>query len=164
MHAAVASMDRPPGRLARAALRLPTWLYRAHFGWLLGDRFLCVTHRGRKSGKLRRTVVEVVRFDQEALEAVVVAGWGPRTQWYRNLEVAPAVEVRIGPRRWRRPAQRLLDEEERAEVLGEYEREHPRAAKELARVLGGSGVDDAGLREMAERLRAVAFSPARATA
>jgi len=34
-------------------LRMPVWLYRLHLGWLLGNRFLCIAHRGRKSGKLR---------------------------------------------------------------------------------------------------------------
>jgi len=144
----------------RTVLRLPTWLYRAHLGGLLGSRFLYIVHRGRRSGKLRRTVVEVVRFDRDAQEVVVTAGWGPRTQWYRNLEAAPAEEVRVGRRLWRRPVQRLLDEAERAQVLAEYVREHPTAAKELSRVLGVSAADDAGIQELAERLRAVAFSPA----
>ena len=33
----------------RALLRVPTLLYRVHTGWLLGHRFLLLTHVGRKS-------------------------------------------------------------------------------------------------------------------
>jgi deazaflavin-dependent oxidoreductase (nitroreductase family) len=152
--------DRPPGRLMGAALRAPTLLYRAHLGWLLGSRFLCIVHRGRRTGRVRRTVVEVVAFDRERQEALVAAGWGRGAQWYRNLEAAPALEVAIGRRRWRQPRQRFLGEDERAPALARYEEAHPRAAAELARVLGDSEARGDTLAEMAARLPMVAFSPA----
>lgn len=151
--------DRPPGPLVRAFLHAPTLLYRAHLGWLLGSRFLYMLHRGRRSGRLRRTVVEVVHFDHRAEEAAVVAGWGPHTQWYLNLESAPAEEVRVGRRRWRAPRQRFLDESERAALLTGYVREHPRAAKGLARAFGIASLDAEGIGELAGRVRSVAFRP-----
>ncbi len=157
----MAIADRPPGRLTRVALRAPTLLYRARLGLLLGDRFLCIVHRGRVSGRVRRTVVEVVGFDREAEEALVVAGWGPGTQWYRNLEAAPAIEVDVGRRRWREPEQRFLDEAERVVALRRYVGEHPRAAKEIARALGAAGTDEDSIAGMASRTRAVAFRRAR---
>ncbi|MBE3142614.1 MAG: hypothetical protein IMZ61_01640 [Planctomycetes bacterium] len=40
-----------PRGLLRLSLRLPILLYKAHLGWVLGDRFLMLTHTGRKSGK-----------------------------------------------------------------------------------------------------------------
>ncbi len=143
-----------------AALRAPTLLYRARLGRLLGNRFLCIVHRGRRTGRVRRTVVEVVDFDRERQEALVAAGWGRGAQWYRNLEAAPALEVEIGRRRWRRPRQRFLDEGERAAALARYEAAHPRAAAEMARVLGHSEAGDERLAEMAAQLPMVAFSPA----
>lgn len=136
------------------ALRVPGLLYRARLGWLLGNRFLYLIHRGRKSGKTRRAVLEIVRFDGDLPEATVVAGWGPQTQWYRNLEVAPAVEVWVGRHRWRRPQQSFLDRGQREDALVEYAREHPRAAKELGRVFGFASIDDPAA---VERTRAVAF-------
>ncbi len=138
-------------------MRAPTLLYRVGLGRLLGGRFLCIVHRGRRTGKLRRTVVEVVDFDSAREEVLVVAGWGSRTQWYRNLEAAPALEVAFGRHRWRRPRQRFLDEGERAEALTVYEEQHPRAAAALTRRLGGGG--ESALAELAGRLPAVAFRP-----
>jgi deazaflavin-dependent oxidoreductase (nitroreductase family) len=155
----VALTDRPPGPLLRVALRAPTWLYRARMGWLLGSRFLCIAHRGRRTGRLRRTVVEVVHFDRNAQEASAVAGWGPSTQWYRNLQVAPAEEVRIGRRRWRRPAQRFLEEGERRQLLDSYVREHPLTARQLGRVFGVSGLGEGDVAALAARIRGVAFRP-----
>jgi deazaflavin-dependent oxidoreductase (nitroreductase family) len=158
----VALTDRPPSRLLRVALRAPNWIYRLGLGGLLGGRFLQIAHRGRVTGRLRRTVVEVVRFDGAAPEVVVTAGWGPATQWYRNLAAAPAEEVRLGRRRWPRPSQRFLDEAERIEVLSGYVRAHPRAARELGRFLGAPNLAEGEIRELAARIRAVAFRPSSA--
>ena len=43
-------IDAPPGKALRLGLRLPIWLYRLHLSWLLGERFLLLTHTGRNSG------------------------------------------------------------------------------------------------------------------
>jgi deazaflavin-dependent oxidoreductase (nitroreductase family) len=155
----MALLDRRPGRFSRALLRAPGWLYRARLGWVLGDRFLYFSHRGRRTGRTRHTVVEVVRFDRAAPEATVIAGWGPASQWYRNLEAAPAEEVVIGRSRWSHPGHRFLDEPERESLLRSYAREHPLAAKELGRAFGVSRLDEGEIAQLAERTRAVAFRP-----
>ena len=70
----------PPRGLLRALLRLPVHLYHAHLGVLLGHRFLMLIHTGRRTGGRHETVLEVIRYEQGAREAVVAAGWGRRTQ------------------------------------------------------------------------------------
>ena len=61
-----------PHGLLRFGLRLPIWLYRLHLGWLFGNRFLLLTHIGRKSGLPRQTVIEVVKHDKESDRFFVV--------------------------------------------------------------------------------------------
>ncbi len=51
----------------------PAWVYRLHLGWLLGHRFLLVTHRGRRSGMLRQTGVMVLHHDSYSHRICVVA-------------------------------------------------------------------------------------------
>src|SRR5689334_1392695 len=41
---------QPPHGFSRMMYRLPVWLFHVHLGWLLGNRFLLLTHTGRKSG------------------------------------------------------------------------------------------------------------------
>jgi hypothetical protein len=41
-----------PGRLALAVFRIPAWLYRCGWGWMLGRTFLLVVHVGRASGRI----------------------------------------------------------------------------------------------------------------
>src|SRR5207344_1827206 len=76
---------RQPGRLALAVFRLPLPLYQRGWGWLLGQTFLLVTHAGRKTGKRRETVAMVLTYDPQAQEAVICSGWGPNTDWIRNI-------------------------------------------------------------------------------
>lgn len=151
--------SRPTGAL-RLVLRLPTHLYRFKLGWLLGNRFLLLTHRGRNSGRVYRTVLEVVRHNPQSGESVVISGWGERADWYRNIKANPALEVRTGGERYV-PEQRFLSQEEAySEILG-YEYRHPLAAAIAARLLGFGGKGEATRRTFAERTRVVTFRPRR---
>jgi deazaflavin-dependent oxidoreductase (nitroreductase family) len=157
----VALTDRRPGTLLRVAFRAPLPLYHLGLGWLFGRRLLLLAHRGRSSGARRETVLEVVRYDPGRREATVVAAWGERAQWYRNLRHAPALEVRIGRERWPSPRQRFLDQAETTTLLDRYRRQHPLAARGLSRVLGWPLVGTAAQRRaLARSVRGVAFRPA----
>lgn len=150
----------PPAGLLRRALRLPVALYQRDLGWLLDNRFLMVTHRGRKTGRVYHTVLEVLRYDPDAHEAVVVAAWGPRCDWLRNIEAAPALEVRIGRERFV-PTQHVLSADEAAAFYAAWEKAHPIEARVLPRLLGIEGYDrsDAARRRLVERVRFVSFRP-----
>jgi len=125
----------PPSGLLRRALQLPTLLYRLRLGWLLGHRFLLLTHRGRRSGRVRHTVLEVVHYDRRSRECVVAAGWGARAGWYRNLQAHPALAITVG-REYYVPEQRFLSDAEVRATLRAYQRRHRLAARLAARLLG----------------------------
>ncbi|HEU5434459.1 MAG TPA: hypothetical protein VFU81_22495, partial [Thermomicrobiales bacterium] len=61
--------DAPPAGVTRLLARAPIWLYRLHLGRLLGHHALVLTHRGRKSGKARQAILEVVRYDPATRES-----------------------------------------------------------------------------------------------
>lgn len=129
-------VERKPTGLLRALLRAPIWFYRNGWGWLFGHRLLYIVHIGRKSGRRREVVAEVVRHDPATPEVVVIAAWGRTPDWYRNLKAAPAAEVRISGRRWESPRHRFLDSAETLAVLEDYRRAHPHAWKRIAPLLG----------------------------
>ena len=108
------------------AFRLPIYLYRLKLGWSLGHRFLLLIHRGRKSGLLHQTVLEVIRYNPAAEESVVLSARGEKADWYRNIDASPALEVRTGRERYV-PKQRFLAPEENHAVILEYARRHPLA-------------------------------------
>ena len=144
-------------------LRAPAFLYDRGWGWLLGHRFLALTHRGRRSGRRYVTVLEVVEWRAGMTEAVVVSGFGPDAQWYRNVLAGGAEEVRIGRARFRARA-RVLDEGEAEAVLAGYERRNRLATPVVRFVLSRlTGVrydgSPAARRRLVSTLPFVAFSP-----
>lgn len=155
--------NRTLGPITRRLLRLPAALYRHDLGWLLGDRFLMLTHVGRCSGRRHHTVLEVIGGDIRAGEVIVVAGFGRKADWYRNIRAVPAEEVVVGRRRFR-PVQRELEPAEAAAVLGEYEYRNRWVTPVLNRVLSrlvGWAYDGTprGRARLAEELPFVAFRP-----
>jgi deazaflavin-dependent oxidoreductase (nitroreductase family) len=147
--------------IKRAFFRAPIWVYRAHCGWLFGHRLLYLETLGRKSGQLRRTVLEVVKRDRETGSYYVVAGFGAKSDWFQNAIAHPPVTVIVSRTRFT-PQCHVLTENERFDLLSDYQREHPKVAAALgARVLGSDFTDDpAALRRLAVALPALRLSPA----
>lgn len=121
----------------RALFRAPIFLYRAGLGFLLGKRFTMLEHKGRKTGETRRTVLEVVVDDPDAV--YVAAAWGERAQWLQNIEADPRVAFFVGSHRYQTQAE-IVDREKALAVVGRYADEHPKALDRLARFM----LDDPG--------------------
>lgn len=154
---------RLQGAVMRSVFRAPIRLYDARLGWLLGQRFLCLTHVGRKSGRQYRTVLEVVGTGPAAGEFSVIAGFGPSCDWYRNIAANPACEVVVG-RHVFAPHHRVLDEDEAFQVIADYERRNrwilPLVHFLLSKLLGWHYDGSQGARErLVRQLPIVAFRP-----
>lgn len=157
--------DRPalPGWLA-VVLRTPNLLYANGLGWVFGHRFVQIVHVGRRSGRTRHTVVEVLGYDPASGETVVVSGLGRSADWLRNLCAAGsgALDFGHGPR----PATvRLLGEDEAVAVLTAYERRNRLVRPVVHRVLtvlAGWPYDGSpeATRRLVRQLPLVAFRPA----
>lgn len=150
-------------RWLRHAFRAPLHLYQHGWGWFLGHRFLQLTHRGRRSGRVYKTVLEVIRFDPATSEATVMSGFGRGADWLRNIEANGQLEVSIGRSTF--PATyRLLEVEDSVRFFAEYERRNilvrPVVRAVLGRLVGwrfdGS---DTARRKLADQLPMVAFRP-----
>ncbi len=103
----------------------PIPLYRRGLGWVFGHRMLMLEHVGRTSGRPRYVVLEVV--DHPAKDRYLIAsGFGRNAQWYRNLAANPRCAVSVGRRRNVPASARLLDADESARELRDYQRRHPR--------------------------------------
>lgn len=149
----------------RRLLGLPRVLYAHGWGCVLGHRFLQLSHRGRRTGTLHHTVLEVVQYDRFTGEAVVVSGFGHRADWLLNLRAGSDVVVSIS--RFSAPARyRELPTEEAIEVFADYERRNaiagPLVRAALSRLLGWryDGSTAARLR-LAQQLPMVALRPRR---
>lgn len=127
---------RRPSGILRTLLRLPIFLYRVNLGFLLGDRFLMLTHTGRKSGLPRQAVIEVVNHDKDSGVYYVAAAWREKSDWYLNVLKNPKVKVQVGKRRFEAEAVPMSREEAEG-VLWVYAQRHPIALRELTVVILG---------------------------
>lgn len=126
-----------PRGIQRWFLRAPIYLYRLRLGFLMGKRFVMLEHVGRKSGLVRRAVIEVVANRPDAV--FVASGWGRASDWFRNVQAHPRVVVHLGNHRFETEA-RVVDEAEAHEALTIYGGNHPKALDKLARLM----VEDPG--------------------
>jgi deazaflavin-dependent oxidoreductase (nitroreductase family) len=127
-------------------------------GWVLGKRFMQLTHVGRRSGKVRRTILAVLRFDANTREIYAVSAW-KRSDWYYNIQTAPALQVETGFIRYA-PAQRTLSPEEITAAFIDYRKKHPFFSRVICRIPGwkwDSTYEE--FLELARTLHGVAFRP-----
>ena len=138
--------------------KLPVFLYRLKLGWLLGRRFMQITHVGRLSRKVRRTILAVLWFDEETREIFAVSAW-KGSDWYYNIQASPALQVESGFDRYA-PQQRTLSPEEITTAFMEYRRGHPIFSRIVCRIPGWKW--DSSYEEflaLARTLHGVAFKP-----
>ena len=157
-------VERQPSRMLRFGLRLPIWLYRLNLGWLLGDRFLMLTHTGTKSGLRRQTVIEVVQYDKQSDTFYVVSGWGERSDWYQNVRKSPTVTVHIGARKFRANA-KFIPLAEEIKIMETCAHDHPVMFSELSSLFLGERMkpNTDAARRVAEKMPMVAFHPVKST-
>ncbi len=98
-----------PGPVFKWLFKMPVLFYKCGLP-LFGDFILLLTHRGRRSGKLRHTPLEYRREEGTGCR-IIMAGWGGATDWSRNIEVDPRVTVQAGREKYQALAERLTDEE-----------------------------------------------------
>jgi deazaflavin-dependent oxidoreductase (nitroreductase family) len=138
--------------------KLPLVLYRLRLGWLLGYRFMQLTHVGRRSGKLRRTVLAVLSYDSQTREIKAVSAWNA-SEWYKNIQVAPALQVETGFTHYT-PEQRDLSSDEIARLFMDFRQQHPIFSRMVCRIPGWKW--DSSYEEfldLARTLRGVVFRP-----
>ncbi len=93
-------------------------LHRAGLGaWVstpIGGYMVLLRVRGRKSGVMRETPLNYLVAEGAIW---VLAGFGPKTEWYRNLLADPRVEAWLPGRRFAGSAAEELDPRVRARIL-----------------------------------------------
>lgn len=128
--------EHQPRGLLRLFLRMPIVLYRMHFGWLLGNRFLMLTHLGRKSGLPRKAVLEVVDHNFETGTYFVASGWRSKADWFLNIQLNPVIQIMAGRQTFKALAS-VMQPTESAAVFYNYALHHPQAFREISRLMMG---------------------------
>ncbi len=134
------------------------FLYRHRLQKLVGGLMIVLTHTGRKSGKVRKTVLFAKKYDPATRQLWLVSAFGV-TDWYRNICVQPALRVEIGGVEYV-PNQRILTAEEVVELEREFRSKFPVVARAQAWLMCWKWrLNEVEFLEHAARLPGVLLSP-----
>ncbi|MFI6595985.1 nitroreductase family deazaflavin-dependent oxidoreductase [Nonomuraea sp. NPDC050536] len=147
----------PPAGFQRLLWRLPIRLFRLGLGPLLSRRLMLLNHVGRVSGRPRQVVIEVVEHGPDGY--VAPSGFGPGSDWYKNIKKTPDVVIQVGGRVMGATAL-PLSPDEGADLMARYAPRHPVLARQLCKIMGfavdGSTAD---YREVGRHIPFVRFTP-----
>lgn len=133
------NVQRPIG-LTRLLYRAPIWLYRLGLGGLMGKKNVLLNHFGRRSGKPRQAVVEIIRHDKEANVYIVASGFGEKSDWFQNLMAHPDITIQVGSKRMAAHAERL-PLPQATEILLDYSHRNAGGMRAFASMIGYRIVD-----------------------
>lgn len=133
-------------------------LYRSRFKHLIGGTMVVLTHTGRKTGKIRKTVLYAKSYDPKSKVLMLVSAFGV-TDWFLNISKQPALLVQIGDMRYV-PEQKILRADEIADLERCFRQKHPVVARAQAWLMGWPWkCSDVEFLAFAASLRGVAFWP-----
>jgi len=80
----------------------------------VGGRIMVIVHTGRKTGRKRYTPVNYAIVNGDVY---CTAGFGPASDWYRNVKVNPEVEIWLPDGWWAGVVEEVSDEPQRLPAL-----------------------------------------------
>lgn len=153
--------EQPRGFL-KFFFKVPLFLHRIGLvSWIekfSGAQWMLITTTGRKTGKPRRVMVDVIDYDKAADTYYVEAAYGERADWVRNIRANPVFRGQVGRRKFAARAERLSPDEA-ADKMVAYFRRVPAYAK-LVMTLGGIKVEgEVEIRQLARQMLMLAIKP-----
>jgi deazaflavin-dependent oxidoreductase (nitroreductase family) len=151
----------PPRGLLKWFFKIPVFVARTGFaGWesLFGLEWMLLITTGRKSGKKRYTMVDVLLYDPEKDAYVIEVGFGKNSDWYRNIRAHPLFEAQVGRRKFRAAAEELPPDKT-GDMMVNFVRRRPAYAKSVMKAVGITFTTEEELRRMAPQWILLAVHP-----
>jgi deazaflavin-dependent oxidoreductase (nitroreductase family) len=123
-------------------------MFRLGFGGFM-PWWIMLTTVGRKSRKPHRTVVDIVQRDGDKI--YVVAAYGRRADWVRNLKANPSLKGQIGWSRFDAKAV-FLEEADRNAFLLDLYRRRPTYTRTAMRPIGVKLENEEDVRTAASKM------------
>ena len=157
----MSAFDKRPGQLQKFFFKVPVWLHKIGLGgWerLIGAQWMLITTIGRKTGKRRETMVDVMDYDKENDIYYVEAADGARADWYKNIQSNPIFEAQVERRKFKARAGALTNEGA-GELLVRFYRQKPAYTRSVMAMAGMKFKDEDELRELGKNLTLLAVKP-----
>jgi deazaflavin-dependent oxidoreductase (nitroreductase family) len=129
-------------------------------GWerLIGAQWMLITTIGRKTGKRRETMVDVMDYDKANDTFYIEAAYGAHADWYKNIQSNPIFEAQVGRRKFKARAG-ALSTEGAGELLVQFYRQKPAYTRSVMAIAGMKFNGEDELRELGKNLTLLAVKP-----
>jgi deazaflavin-dependent oxidoreductase (nitroreductase family) len=154
---------KPPRGWQKIFFKMPVFVARLGFaGWesLFGLEWMLLTTTGRKSGKKRYTMVDVLLYDHDTDTYFIEVGFGKNSDWYRNIQTHPLFEAQVKRRRFKARAEKLSPDKN-GDIMISFVRCRPVYAKSVMKMAGVAFATEEELRRMASQWLLLAIHPQR---
>lgn len=155
------TLEKRPNGFLKFFFRIPVWMHKLGFGgWekLIGAQWMLLTTVGRKSGKPRDTMVDVMDYDAATDTYYIEAAYGDRADWYKNMQANPVFEGRVGRRKFQARATPLTNEGA-GELMVQFYRKKPAYTRSVMAMVGMKFEGEDELRVLGSKLTLLAVTP-----
>jgi deazaflavin-dependent oxidoreductase (nitroreductase family) len=155
------TVPHPPRGLLKFFFKIPVFAARMGFaGWehWIGLEWMLLITTGRKSGKKRYTMVDVLLHDPERDTYIIEVGFGKSSDWYRNIRAHPLFEAQVGRRKFRAAAEELPPDRS-GDAMVNFVRRRPAYAKAVMKAVGITFTTEEELRRLAPQWIVLAIHP-----
>jgi len=157
----MAALEKRPNALLKFFFKFPVWLHKMGFGgWerMIGAQWMLLTTVGRKSGKPREAMVDVMDYNKAADTYYIEAAYGSRADWYRNIQANPHFEAQVGRRKFHATAETLTNENA-GEMIVNFYRKKPAYTRSVMAMVGMKFEGEEELRALGSKLTLIAVKP-----
>ena len=153
--------EKRPSGLLKIFFKVPLFMHKLGFGgWerLIGAQWMLLTTTGRKSGKRRQTLVDVMDYDKATDTYYIEAAYGSHADWFKNIQANPLFEAQVGRRKFSTQAE-ILNEGDTGEMLVQFFRRKPAYTRSVMAMVGMKFKDEEELRTLGKNLTLLAVKP-----
>lgn len=157
----MSAFGKPPNGLLKFFFKVPLYVHKMGFGgWekLIGAEWMLIATTGRKTGKRREAMVDVMDYNKSSDTYYIEAAYGARADWYRNIQSNPVFEAQVGRRKFHARAT-PLSSADTGEMLVQFYRRKPAYTRSVMAMVGMKFKDEDELRTLGSNLTLLAVQP-----
>ena len=155
------AFENRPNALQKFFFKIPVWFHKIGFGgWerLIGAQWMLITTVGRKSGKPRDAMVDVMDYDAATDTYYIEAAYGSRADWVKNIEANPRFHAQVGRRKFHASLSTLASADA-GELMVRFYRAKPAYTRSVMAMVGMTFTGEDDLRAIASKLAIFAVHP-----
>ena len=157
----MSAFGKPPSGLLKFFFKVPLYVHKMGLGgWekMIGAEWMLIATTGRKTGKRRETMVDVMDYDKSSDTYYIEAAYGARADWYKNIQSHPVFEAQVGRRKFHARAA-PLSSADTGEMLVQFFRRKPAYTRSVMAMVGMKFKDEDELRTLGSTLTLLAVHP-----